>query len=111
MSQARWQVIEWFEIMSKVLQDIQPENCYNMDETGVILSMLGSVKVLVGKSDLRDNGGVGVKRAMVTPVECVSANGRSLHLLVIWPASTHRNNSTKPTNPKLAACTLTSAYL
>jgi hypothetical protein len=31
---------------------IPPENVWNMDETGVMLSMLGSVKVLVGKDDL-----------------------------------------------------------
>ena len=28
-----------------------PENVYNMDETGVMLCMLNSVKVLVGKDD------------------------------------------------------------
>jgi hypothetical protein len=30
---------------------------YNMDETGVMLSMLGSVKVLVGRNDLRGHRG------------------------------------------------------
>jgi hypothetical protein len=41
---------EWFEVIGKVLQDpaIVSENVYNMDETGVMLSKLGSVKVLVG---------------------------------------------------------------
>jgi len=48
-------VVHWFDVIGKVLQDqtILPENVYNMDETGVMLSMLGSVKVLVGKDDLR----------------------------------------------------------
>lgn len=48
-------VLHWFEVIGRMLQDqtILPENVYNMDETGVILSMLGSVKVLVGKDDLR----------------------------------------------------------
>jgi hypothetical protein len=34
----------WFEVVGKVLQDpaILPENAYNMDETGVMLYMLGS---------------------------------------------------------------------
>ena len=47
-------IIEWFEVIGKILQDpaIQPENVYNMDKTGVMLSMLGSVKVLVGKDNL-----------------------------------------------------------
>ena len=69
-----------------------------MGETGGMLSMLGSVKVLVGKDDLRDYRGVGVKRTMVPAIECVSANGWSLLPLIIWPASTDRSNwTTYPT--------------
>jgi hypothetical protein len=62
-----------------------------MDETGVMLSMLGSIKVLVGKDDLRTYRGAGVKRIMVTAIECISADGRSLCLLIIWPTATHRS--------------------
>jgi hypothetical protein len=93
-------VIEWFEVIRKVLEDpkVLPENVYNMDETGVMLSMLGSVKVLVGKDDMRDYRGAGVKRQMVSSIECISADGRSLSPLIIWPASTHRSNwTTYPT--------------
>jgi len=41
-------IIHWFNVIEKVLRDpaIRPENVYNMDETGVMLCMLGSVKVL-----------------------------------------------------------------
>ena len=87
-------ITQWFEVIGKVLQDpaVLPENVYNMDETGVMLSMLGSAKVLVGKDDPRDYRGAGVKRTMVTAVECISADGRSLLPLIIWPASTYRSN-------------------
>jgi hypothetical protein len=80
----------------EVLQDpeVLPENAYNMDETGVMLSKLGSVKVLVGRDDLRDYRGAGEKRTVVTAVECISADGRVLLPLIIWPASTHRSNWT-----------------
>jgi hypothetical protein len=93
-------ITQWFEVIGKVLQDpaVLPENVYNMDETGVMLSMLGSAKVLVGRDDPRDYRGAGVKRTMVTAVECISADGRSLLPLIIWPASTHRSNwTTYPT--------------
>ncbi|KAK3081915.1 hypothetical protein LTS18_012382 [Coniosporium uncinatum] len=42
-------ITHWFEVIGKELCDpvIAPENVYNMDETGVMLSMLGSIKVLV----------------------------------------------------------------
>jgi hypothetical protein len=65
------------------------ENVYNIDETGVRLSKLSLVNVLVGRDDLRNYRGAGVKRTIVTAIECVSANGRSLLPLVIWPAATH----------------------
>jgi hypothetical protein len=94
-------IVEWFDIIGQVLQNpaVLPENVYNMDETGVMLSMLGSVKVLVGKDDRRNYRGGGVKRTMVTAVECVSADGRALLPLIIWPASTHRSNWTTHKTP------------
>ena len=54
-----------------------------MDEMGVILSILGSIKVLVSKDDLRNYRGAGVKRTIVTAIECVSADGRSLLPLIV----------------------------
>ena len=63
-----------------------------------MLSMLGSVKVLVSKDDLRGYRGARVKRTVVTAIECISADGRSLNPMIIWPASTHRANwTTYPT--------------
>jgi hypothetical protein len=85
-------VVHWFEVISKVLQEpaVVPGNVYNMNETGVILSMPGSVKVLVSKDDLRGYRGARVKRTVVIAVECVSSDGRYLDPMIIWPASNHR---------------------
>ncbi|KAH9862951.1 hypothetical protein J1614_010728 [Plenodomus biglobosus] len=63
-----------------------------MDETGIMLSMLNSVKVLIGKYVNRGYRGTRVKRDIVTALECSSADGRSLNLMIIWPAKTHRSN-------------------
>ncbi|KAF1970008.1 hypothetical protein BU23DRAFT_538727 [Bimuria novae-zelandiae CBS 107.79] len=60
-----------------------------LDKTGVMLSKLVSVKVLVGRDDLRDYRGAGVKRIIVTVIKCISADGRSLLPLIIWPAVTY----------------------
>ena len=56
-------VIDWFEVIGRVLQGpaIVAGNVYNMDETGVILSMPSSVKVLIGKHDGRDYRGARIK--------------------------------------------------
>lgn len=70
-----------------------------------MLSMLGSVKVLVGRKDLRDYRGARVKRTVVTAVECISADGRYLDPMIIWPATTHRSNwTTYPTPGWHYAC-------
>jgi len=94
-------ITHWFEVIGKVLEDpaILPENVYNMDETGVILRMLDSIKVLLSKDDPRDYRGAGVKRTMVTAIECISANGRSLLPMIIWPATTIE--ATGPHSPPL----------
>ena len=95
-------ITHWFEVIGKVVQDpaILPENVYNMDETGVMLCILGSVKVLAGGDDPRDYRGAGVKRTMVTAIKCISANGRSLLPMLIWPATTHRSNWTTFPTPR-----------
>ncbi|KAH9867423.1 hypothetical protein IAQ61_008016 [Plenodomus lingam] len=65
-------VIHWFEVIGEVLQDpaVLQENVYNMDETGVMLSKLNSVKVLVSRDNERGYRGARVKRTIVTAVEC-----------------------------------------
>jgi len=100
-------VTHWFEVIGKVLEDpdVLRGNVYNMDETGIMLCMLGSVKVLVGKDDMRNYRGAGVKRTMITAVECISCDGRYLHPLIIWPGHTHRSNwTTHPTPGWHYAC-------
>jgi hypothetical protein len=83
-------------VIGIVLQDpiILLENVYNMDETGVMLSMPGSVKVLIGKDDIRDYRGARIKRTTVTAIECISADGRYLTPMIIWLATTYRSNWT-----------------
>ena len=62
-----------------------------MDETGLMSSKPGSVKVLVRHDDRRDYRGARVQRQIVIAVECISADGRCLEPMVIWPFSTHRS--------------------
>jgi hypothetical protein len=78
-------ITHWFKVIRKVLQDpaILLENVYNMDKTRVMLYILGSIKVLISKDDPRDYRGAGVKRTMVTAIECISANSRSLLPIII----------------------------
>lgn len=63
-----------------------------------MLSQLGSVKVFVSRDNQRGCRGARVKRTTITAIECVSADGRCLNPMIIWPASTHRFNwSSHPT--------------
>ncbi|KAF2463998.1 uncharacterized protein BDR25DRAFT_243683 [Lindgomyces ingoldianus] len=73
----------------------QLENVYGMDETGVILLMLNSVKAVVRDDDTRNYSGTGVKGTMATVFECISAHDRALLPLIIWTALTRQSNWTK----------------
>lgn len=92
-------VVEWLSVVGRepASSAILAENTYNMDEIGVLLSVLNSLKVLVGKNELKTYRGAGVKRTLITAIECISADGRYLHALIIWPAATHW--STRTTHP------------
>jgi DDE superfamily endonuclease len=94
-------VAQWFTVIEKELQDpaILPENVYNMDEAGTILSRLTFRKVLMHKDDLRRCRGAGAKRTLVTAIECMSADGRCLNPLIIWPTSTLRSDWTTHETP------------
>ena len=87
-------VVHWFDVIEEVLRDpdVLPENVWNMDETGVMLSKLNSVKVLVSKDNQHGCRGARVNRKSITAIECVSAIGKFLNPMIIWPASTHRAN-------------------
>jgi hypothetical protein len=102
----RSKVEEWFFVIGSELHDpaIDPANVYNMDETGVMLSGPSSLKVLVGE-EYSGSRGARVKREVVTAIECISADGRALHPVVIWPATTHRSTwTTHPTPNWHFAC-------
>ena len=76
-----------------------------MDETGTLLSAPRLLRVLVGRDDLLNYRGAGVQCRLVTAIECISADGRSLDPLIIWPATTHRNTwTTHPTPGWHFAC-------
>jgi hypothetical protein len=72
-------------VIKDVLQDpaILAENVYNIDETRVMLSMPGSVKVLVSKHNERDYKGARVKRITVTAIKCISGDGKYLNPMII----------------------------
>jgi hypothetical protein len=100
-------VADWFDMIGQELANpaVLQENVYNMDETGILLSVLGSLKVLVGRDDLRNYRGAGSQRTLITAIECISADGRCLEPLIIWPAATHRSTwTTYPTPGWHFAC-------
>lgn len=87
-------IVNWFDLMRAQLEEegVMQENVYNMDETGVLLSVLGSSKYLVSAEMHKSHRGTDSKRTLITAVECISADGRSLPPLVIFPGVDLRNN-------------------
>jgi hypothetical protein len=84
-------VSQWFTVIGMEIKNlaILPENVYNLDEPGILLSDLGSLKALIGKDDLRNCRVARFKWTLVTAVERISANGRSLSVQIVWPDSIH----------------------
>ncbi len=60
-----------------------------MDKTGVLLNHLNTVKVLIARGDRQKCRGVGVRHTLITAVY-ISADGRRLPPLIIWPGKTLR---------------------
>jgi hypothetical protein len=56
---------------------------YNINETSVMLFILGSIKVLVSKYNKRDYKGARVKRITVTIIEYISSNNKYLNPIII----------------------------
>jgi hypothetical protein len=71
---------------------VMQENVYNMDGTGVMLSVLGYSKYLVSAEMQKTYRGTGSKRTLITAVECISADGRSWPPLIIFPGVDLRSN-------------------
>ena len=62
----------------------------------------------MSRHNLRNYRGAGVKRTLVTAIERISADGRCLAPLIIWPAATHRSTwTTYPTPGWHFACSKT----
>jgi hypothetical protein len=78
-------IINWFTVIGKELAGpiVLAENTYNIDETGVLLSLLNSLKVLVDRHKLKTHRGAGVKHTLITIIECISIDSRYLHPLII----------------------------
>jgi hypothetical protein len=72
-------------VIKEVLQDpaVLAENVYNINETKVILFILGFIKVLVSKYNKRDYKGARVKRTSVTIIECISSDSKYLNPMII----------------------------
>ena len=71
---------------------LKPRNVYNMDETGVLLAVPNSLKVLISSDDLQTYRSTGKDRMRIAVIECISVDFKVLLPLVIWPASTHQAN-------------------
>jgi len=84
-------VSQWFTVIGMEINNpaILPENVYNLDEAGVLLNVLSSLKVLIGKDNLRNCRVARFKWTLITAIERISANGRSLSAQIVWSASIH----------------------
>lgn len=72
------------------------DNVYKMHETGNPLSNLTSRKDMLHTADRRRDRGATTKHQLVTTIECIPAEGKSL---VVWPTATQRSGWTTHSTP------------
>jgi hypothetical protein len=86
-------LVAWYQLYDTTMAnpDILPTNVYNMDETGFMLGMLKSLRVLTAANDKRQHRAAPQDRELVTAVECISVDGSRLSPMIIMKAKSHRD--------------------
>ncbi|PMD67455.1 uncharacterized protein K444DRAFT_515379, partial [Hyaloscypha bicolor E] len=74
-----------FKVIRKILEDpaIFLENIYNINKTGIILYILGSIKILINKNNLQNYKDISIKYIIVTIIKYINTNNKSLLLIII----------------------------
>ena len=82
-------IVNWFDLMRAQLEEanVLQENVYNLDETGVLLSVIESSKCLVNAEMHKSHTGTDSKRTLITVVECTRVSVESQRLLSYFPES------------------------
>jgi hypothetical protein len=86
-------LVAWFDLYKATMVEpgYIPGNTYNMDETGVMLSVMKTKKGLCATDDTRQYRGTPTDRELVTAVECISMDGFTLKPMIIMKAKSHRD--------------------
>ena len=93
-----WYRLRATNLISRCEHD--PENVLTWLKQSLV-SILGAVRSLVGRDDLRGYRSSIVKRTPVIAIECVGVDGRVFSSLKVWPAATYRSNWTSHPLPGL----------
>lgn len=98
-------VHEYFELLTKLIDDyeINYKNIYNMDEKGIQLGVGSKTAVLADRDQKVVQAIQSGSRDLVTIMECVCADGTSLHPSVVFQAARRdmRWGENNPCNARL----------
>jgi DDE superfamily endonuclease/Tc5 transposase DNA-binding domain/helix-turn-helix, Psq domain len=94
---------KWFDDLRRVMDEykIEPQNIYNMDESGFSIGEIEASKVIINAETRQKFQAKWNRQEWVTSIECICADGSSLPPLLIFkaknlsrawiPASIHNN--------------------
>ncbi len=87
-------IAEWFQTFRNTLakHGIQPQDIYNMGETGSRIGIGKDQKIITIDSGRQSYLASSSNRELVTVIECVAANGSVLAPMVILPGKVHQDN-------------------
>jgi hypothetical protein len=89
----------WFDSVSEAIAEynIQPENIYNMDESGFSIGTIEASKVIINKYIRERYRAQPGRQGWVTSVECICADGTYVPPLIIFRAE-NKSTSWIPNN-------------
>src|SRR5579859_37208 len=81
---------KWFDVYEATVKEhnIQPQNIYNMDETGFSIGTLQHCKVIINKEMRRQFQAQPGRQEWVSIVECISGDNTVLPPLIIYKGET-----------------------
>src|SRR5436853_7853626 len=81
---------KWFNDVKSIIDEhsIQPENTYNMDETGFSIGSIKATRVVIDKTKNIRYSAIPGRQEWVSVIECISMNGTALPPMVNFKGKT-----------------------
>jgi len=92
---------KWFDDINYLIQthDIQPQDTYNMDETGFSIGSIKATRVIIDKTQRSRYAAQPGRQEWVSVIECISMDGTAMSPFIIFKGKTLSRKSIPENTP------------